>query len=50
MANLCGYTGKYLEMSVENARNEAQRIIAEMIKGNNHNEEKKTLRVETSFG
>lgn len=41
MANLCGHTGKYLEMSVENARNEAQRIIAEMIKENNHNEEKK---------
>ncbi len=35
--------GKYPEMSVEQARHEAQRIIAEMNKGKNPNEEKKKL-------
>lgn len=29
--------GKYSEMSIENARNEAQRVIAEMINGKNRN-------------
>lgn len=42
--------GKYPEMSIENARHEAQRVIADMIKGKNPNEEKKTLRSETTFG
>ena len=42
--------GKYPEMTVENARNEAQRIIAEMLKGKNPNEEKKNLRAEMTFG
>jgi integrase len=42
--------GKYPEMTVENARNEAQRVIAEMLKGKNPNEEKKNLRAETTFG
>lgn len=41
--------GKYPEMTVENARNEAQRVIAEMLKGKNPNEEKKKLRSETTF-
>ncbi|EKE09071.1 MAG: hypothetical protein ACD_16C00214G0001 [uncultured bacterium] len=42
--------GKYPEMSIEQARNEAQKVISEMIKGKNPNEEKKKLRAETSFG
>ena len=42
--------GKYPEMSIENARQEAQRVITDMIKGKNPNEEKKTLRSETTFG
>src|SRR5688572_28967090 len=42
--------GKYPGMTVEQARNEAQRVIAEMIKGKNPNEEKKKLRGETTFG
>src|SRR3990172_9775630 len=33
--------GKYPEMSIEQARNEAQKVISEMIKGKNPNEEKK---------
>jgi integrase len=42
--------GKYPEMTVEQARNEAQRVISEMIKGKNPNEEKKKLRAETALG
>ncbi len=42
--------GKYPEMSLENARNEAQRVITEMINGKNRNEEKKKIRAETTFG
>jgi hypothetical protein len=42
--------GKYPEMTVEEARNEAQKIISEMIKGKNPNDEKKKLRAETTFG
>ncbi len=42
--------GKYPEMSVEQARQEAQKVISEMIKGKNPNEEKKKLRAETTFG
>jgi hypothetical protein len=37
-------------MSIENARNEAQKVISDMIKGKNPNEEKKSLREETTFG
>lgn len=42
--------GKYPEMTIEQARNEAQRVIAELLKGKNPNEEKKKLRAETSLG
>jgi len=42
--------GKYPEMTIEQARNEAQKIITEMLKGKNPNDEKKKLRAETSFG
>lgn len=42
--------GKYPDMTIEQARNEAQRIITEMLKGKNPNDEKKKLRAETSFG
>lgn len=42
--------GKYPEMSIENARNEAQRVITEMMGGKNPNEEKKKLRDETTLG
>ena len=42
--------GKYPEMTIENARNEAQRVIADMISGRNPNEEKKNIRSETTFG
>jgi integrase len=42
--------GKYPEMSIENARREAQRIINELNEGKNPNNEKKKLRAETSFG
>jgi hypothetical protein len=37
-------------MSIENARNEAQRVITEMINGKNRNEEKKKIRAEATFG
>ena len=37
-------------MSIENARNEAQRVITEMINGKNRNEEKKKIRAEITFG
>ena len=42
--------GKYPEITIENARNEAQRIIANMIGGKNPNQEKKNIRSETTFG
>jgi len=42
--------GKYPEMTVENARREAQRVLAEINSGKNPNEEKKKLRAETTFG
>ncbi|MBP6952474.1 MAG: site-specific integrase [Alphaproteobacteria bacterium] len=42
--------GKYPDMTIEQARNEAQKIITEMLKGKNPNDEKKKLRAETSFG
>ncbi|MBY0272730.1 MAG: tyrosine-type recombinase/integrase [Alphaproteobacteria bacterium] len=42
--------GKYPEMTIEQARDEAQLIITEMIKGKNPNDEKKKLRAETSLG
>lgn len=42
--------GKYSEMSIDNARKEAQRVITEMINGKNPNEEKKKIRAETTFG
>lgn len=41
--------GKYPEMTIENARREAQRIINELNEGKNPNNEKKKLREETSF-
>ena len=42
--------GKYPEMTIENARNAAQRVISDMISGKNPNEEKKTIRSEITFG
>jgi integrase len=42
--------GKYPEMTIENARKEAQRVIADMISGKNPNEEKKNIRSEITFG
>ena len=42
--------GKYPDMTIEQARHEAQRVITEMLKGKNPNEEKKKLRAETTFG
>ena len=42
--------GKYPEMTIENARREAQKIINELNEGKNPNNEKKKLRAETSFG
>lgn len=42
--------GKYPQMTIEQARQAAQKIITEMLKGTNPNEEKKKLRAETSFG
>ena len=42
--------GKYPEMTIENARNEAQKIIVEMISGKNPNETKKSIQSEISFG
>jgi integrase len=42
--------GKYPEMTIENARNTASQVIAEMIQGKNPNEEKKNIQYETSFG
>ncbi|MEI8294954.1 MAG: site-specific integrase [Alphaproteobacteria bacterium] len=42
--------GRYPAMSIEQARNEAQRTITEMLKGKNPNEEKKKIRSETTLG
>lgn len=42
--------GKYPEMTIEQARHAAQKVITEMLKGKNPNEEKKKLRAETTFG
>ncbi len=42
--------GKYPEMTIDNARTEAQRVIAEMLGGKNPNAEKKKLRDETTWG
>lgn len=42
--------GKYSEMTIENARNEAQRVIADMISGKNPNEKKKSIKSEITFG
>ena len=42
--------GKYPEMTIENARHQAQSVITDMLKGKNPNEEKKTLREETTLG
>ncbi len=42
--------GKYPEMTVENARNEAQRVISDMISGKNPNQQKKSIQAEISFG
>jgi integrase len=41
--------GKYPEMTIEQARTEAQKVITEMLKGTNPNKEKKKLRAETTF-
>lgn len=41
--------GKYPEMTVEQARHEAQKVISEMIKGKNPNKEKKKIRAEITF-
>ncbi|MEA0971473.1 Site-specific integrase [Candidatus Megaera venefica] len=37
-------------MTVENARNEAQSVIAKMLRGSNPNEDKKNIRSEITFG
>jgi len=42
--------GRYPAMSIDQARNEAQRIITEMIQGKNPNEEKKKIRSEMTLG
>lgn len=42
--------GKYPDMTIEQARNEAQKVITEMLKGKNPNDEKKKLRAETTLG
>lgn len=42
--------GKYPQLSVEEARTKAQKIIAELISGVNPNEEKKKIRSEITFG
>lgn len=41
--------GKYPEMTIEQARIEAQKVITEMLKGNNPNVEKKKLRAEITL-
>ena len=42
--------GKYPQLTVEEARQKAQKVIAEMLSGTNPNEEKKKVRAEISFG
>ena len=42
--------GKYPEMTVEKARQEAQKVITTMLEGKNPNEEKKSLRSEMTLG
>ena len=42
--------GKYPQMTVEGARQKAQKIIAEIISGKNPNAEKKKVRSDLSFG
>lgn len=42
--------GKYPQMTVEEARQKAQKVIAEIISGKNPNAEKKKVRSEISFG
>lgn len=41
--------GKYPQMTVEEARREAQRVIAELLTGKNPNQEKKKIRSEITF-
>jgi integrase len=42
--------GKYTQMTIEEARIKAQKVISELISGKNPNEEKKKVRAETTFG
>ena len=42
--------GKYPQMTVEEARQKAQKVIAEIISGKNPNKEKKKVRSEITFG
>ena len=42
--------GKYTQMTIEEARTKAQKVIAELISGINPNEEKKKIRSEISLG
>jgi integrase len=42
--------GRYPQLTIENARREAQKILAELNSGKNPNEEKKKLRAEITFG
>ena len=42
--------GKYPQMTVEEARQKAQKVIAEIISGKNPNAEKKKVRSDLSFG
>ncbi len=41
--------GKFPEMSIEQARQEAQKVTTDLLKGKNPNEEKKKLRAETTL-
>ncbi len=42
--------GKYPQITIEEARKKAQKVIAELISGKNPNEEKKKVRLEITFG
>lgn len=42
--------GKYPQMTIEEARRKAQKVISELISGKNPNEEKKKIRSEITFG
>jgi integrase len=42
--------GKFPEMSVENARTQGQKVIAELLSGKNPNTEKRKIRKEITFG